>query len=194
MQAIPPSSVNHHIVILSAPSGAGKGTLATHLFQRFPLLTLSVSATTRPLRGEEQHGREYYFVSHEVFERLIEEDAFVEWEEVYQDIRYGTLHCELERIWELGRSVLFDVDVKGGIRLKQIFGAQALSIFIQPPSLEVLKERLEQRGVDTPESIQKRMAKAEEEMSYAPHFDVIIINDVLEDAKQQIEAAVEGFV
>ena len=185
---------NHRIIILSAPSGSGKSTLAGYLFQRFPLLTLSVSATTRPPRGEEQHGREYFFVSHEKFEKFVAEDAFVEWEEVYQGICYGTLRRELERIWGMGHSALFDVDVKGGIRLKQIFGAQALSIFIQPPSLEVLRERLEKRGTDTSESIQKRLAKAEEEMAYAPNFDVIIVNDVLEEAKQQIKEAVAEFV
>jgi len=188
------SEKNNRVVILSAPSGSGKSTLAKHLFQCFPLLTLSVSATTRPLRGEEIEGRDYYFLSHEEFAEKVAQDAFVEWEEVYQGLRYGTLKSELERIWESGRSILFDVDVKGGVRLKQIFGEQALSIFIQPPSLEVLQERLEQRGTDTPESIRKRLAKVREEMAYSSSFDQIIVNDDLEKSKYQIEMVVGMFI
>ena len=185
---------NHRIIILSAPSGAGKSTLAKHLFHCFPHLTLSVSATTRLPRGEEQQGREYYFLTNEEFEEKVKQDAFVEWEEVYLGVRYGTLKSELERICDSGRSALFDVDVKGGVRLKQIFDKQALSIFIQPPSLEVLQERLEQRGTDTSESIQKRLAKAQEEMGYASEFDKIIVNDLLEEAKRRIEWVVQAFI
>lgn len=185
---------NQRVVILSAPSGAGKSTLAAHLYECFPQLTLSVSATTRPLRGEEIEGREYYFLSNTEFDEKIRQDAFVEWEEVYQGVRYGTLRTELERIWERGGTILFDVDVQGGLRLKRIFEEQALSIFIQPPSLEALRERLEKRGTDSKESIQKRVDKAEKEMGFAPSFDAIVVNNVLEDAKTNIEKVAGRFL
>ena len=181
-------------IILSAPSGAGKTTLGRHLLKTFPRLTLSVSATSRAPRGAEQDGREYHFLTHEAFREKIDQDAFVEWEEVYRGVFYGTLKSELDRIWGRGDSILFDVDVKGGIRLKQIFGHEALSIFVQPPSLEVLYHRLHARGTDTPESIQKRLDKAQEEITYAPHFDVIITNDRLDLACAHIEQAVEKFL
>jgi guanylate kinase len=185
---------NHRVIIISAPSGAGKSTLAKWLLERFPQLEFSVSATSRAPRGEEQDGREYYFISNEEFEKKIQCNAFVEWEEVYQSVCYGTLKSELERIWGRGHSILFDVDVKGGVRLKQLFGKQAISIFIQPPSLQSLQERLEKRGTDSPESIQKRLSKAQEEMTYASQYDTVIINDHFEKAKTEIEMAVSGFL
>ena len=180
------------VIIISAPSGAGKSTLTQHLLAHFPQLAFSVSATNRPPRGNEQEGREYYFFSHKEFTEKIKQDAFVEWEEVYPGTCYGTLKSELSRIWEEEKHIVFDVDVKGGVRLKEIFGATALSIFIQPPSCNVLQQRLEARGTDTPESIQKRLAKAQEEIGYAPYFDIIIINDDLDAAKRQIIKAVES--
>jgi len=180
-------------IILSAPSGAGKSTLANCLLERFPRLRLSVSATSRAPRGTEQQGKEYYFLTQSDFEEKIGQNAFVEWEEVYPGACYGTLKSELERIWSEEHTILFDVDVKGGVRLKQIFGARALSIFVQPPSLEILKERLLARGTDTPESIQKRVSKAQEEMEYASKYDALIINDQLADAKKQIETRVAAF-
>jgi len=185
---------NRRAIIISAPSGAGKSTLVRHLLERFPQLEFSVSATSRAPRGAEQHGREYYFFSNKEFEEKIRQEAFVEWEEVYKGVYYGTLKSELERIWDRGETILFDVDVKGGVRLKQIFGAQALSIFIQPPSLAVLQERLLARGTDTPESMQKRIDKAAEEMDYAVHFDTIIVNDQLEEAQASIMRAVFMFL
>ena len=185
---------DRRVVILSAPSGAGKSTLAKWLLERFPQLEFSVSATSRSPRGGELHGREYYFISHEAFEEKVKQDAFVEWEEVYPGARYGTLKSELERIWNSGRSAVFDVDVKGGVRLKELFGKEAISIFVQPPSLQVLQERLQKRGTDTPESIQKRLSKAQEEMTYASQYDTIIINDDLEVAKREIEEKVEAFL
>jgi len=187
---------NHHcrVVILSAPSGAGKSTLCKFLLERFPCLTLSVSATSRALRGEEQHGREYYFLSHSEFEDKIGTNAFVEWEEVYEGVRYGTLKSELKRIWDGGGAILFDVDVKGGVRLKEVFGDDALSIFIEPPSLEVLRERLLARATDSLESIQKRIDKAHKEIEFAHYFDQIIVNDDLEEAMHQIEQIVEDFL
>jgi guanylate kinase len=181
-------------VVISAPSGAGKSTLARWLLERFPQLELSVSATSRAPRNTEQEGREYYFVSNELFEEKIKQYAFVEWEEVYRGTYYGTLRSELERIWNSGHSILFDVDVKGGIRLKHIFGEKALSIFIQPPSLKVLRERLKKRDTDSPQSIQKRLNKAAEEISYASYFDRIIVNNFLDDSKLQIEQEVRDFI
>ena len=185
---------DRRVVILSAPSGAGKSTLAKWLLERFPQLEFSVSATSRAPRGGELDGREYYFISHEAFEEKIRQDAFVEWEEVYSGVRYGTLKSELERIWNRGRSAVFDVDVKGGVRLKELFGKEALSIFIQPPSLQELQERLQKRGTDAPESIQKRLSKAQEEMTYASKYDTIIINDNVDEAKSEIEKRVEAFL
>ena len=182
------------VVIISAPSGAGKSTLAHWLLERFPNLELSVSVTSRAPRGTEQEGREYYFISNEAFKEKVRQNAFVEWEEVYPETCYGTLKSELERIRSSGHSILFDVDVKGGVRLKQIFGAQAISLFIKPPSLEVLRKRLEKRGTDSPEAIQKRLDKAEDEISYASHFDKIIVNNNLDESKLHIEQEVRSFI
>ena len=182
------------VIILSAPSGAGKSTLVHYILERFPQLAFSISATSRALRGEEQHGREYYFLSREAFELGIAREDFLEWEEVYRGFYYGTLKSELKRIQDEGKVVLFEIDVKGGLRLKQIFGDEALSIFIMPPSLEVLRARLEARGTDSPESIQKRVDKAEEEMRHAADFDMIVVNDDLETAKQEMEALVSDFL
>ena len=181
-------------IIVSAPSGAGKTTLVRHLLARFPQLAFSVSATSRALRGREMHGREYYFLTRDEFEEQIRQNAFVEWEEVYRGVYYGTLKSELKKIWGRGDVVLFDVDVKGGLRLKELFGKEALSIFIQPPSLEVLHQRLQRRGLDSLESIQKRIEKAQEEMTYSVCFDIIIINEQLLDAKVCIEEAVIQFL
>ncbi|MBP5210498.1 MAG: guanylate kinase [Bacteroidales bacterium] len=175
------------VVIFSAPSGSGKSTVVNHLMSKFPELELSVSATSRAPRGEEQNGREYYFLSPEEFEKKIAEDAFVEYEEVYPGKYYGTLKSELERIWAAGHIILFDVDVKGGVNLKRIFGDDALAVFIQAPSVEVLRERLIKRGTDSPESIESRVAKAEEEIAYAPLFDRILINDDLATCLKEAE-------
>ena len=182
------------VIILSAPSGAGKSTMVHHILARFPQLAFSVSATSRSPRGQEQHGREYYFLSSEDFEKGIARGDFLEWEEVYQGFYYGTPKSELKRIQDEGKVVLFEIDVKGGLRLKQIFGEEALSIFIMPPSLEALRARLEARGTDSPESIQKRVDKAEEEMQYAADFDKIVVNDNLDEAKQAMEALLLAFL
>ena len=162
-------------LIFSAPSGAGKSTVVNHLMETFPRLDFSITATTRPRRGTEENGREYYFISRDEFLKLIEQEAFVEWEEVYKGSYYGTLKLELERMWNRNKVAVFDVDVKGGINLKKIFGDHALSVFVAPPSLEVLRERLTKRGTDSPQAIEERLAKASLEMQDAPYFDVVLV-------------------
>ena len=182
------------VIIFSAPSGSGKTTLVKHCLQKFPQLQFSVSATTRALRGEEIHGKDYFFLSVEEFKKLISEDAFVEFEEVYTDKFYGTLKSEVERTWSEGKVVIFDVDVVGGVNLKKIFGEKALSIFIAPPSIDELERRLISRATDDLETIKTRVAKAKHEMSYAEEFDKIVINDDLETSKKEIERLVEKFI
>ncbi len=178
------------IFIFSAPSGSGKSTLVNYLLQEFPNLEFSVSATSRKPRGKEKDGVEYYFKTPQQFRKLIEQNDLVEYEEVYPDCFYGTLKSEIERIQKKGNHVVFDVDVKGGRKLEQIFGDDALSIFIAPPSVEVLRERLLKRGTDTPEMIEKRVGKAELEMQDAPYFDKIILNDDLNKAKQELRQTI----
>lgn len=182
------------VIIFSAPSGSGKTTLVKHCLQKFSQLKFSVSATTRALRGDEVHGKDYYFLSVQEFRNLISEGAFVEHEEVYQDKFYGTLKTEVERIWGEGSVVIFDVDVVGGINLKKIFGEKALSIFIAPPSIEELERRLIERATDDLDTIRVRVAKAKEEMTYAEYFDKIIINDNLEQAQKEIERFIYHFI
>lgn len=182
------------LIIFSAPSGAGKTTIVHALTERFPRLEFSISATSRQPRHNEQHGRDYYFLSAEEFRKACEEERFVEWEEVYAGTRYGTLKSEMERIWRKGNIILFDVDVMGGIRLKSIFGTNALSIFVMPPSVAALRERLTGRGTDSPETIEKRIAKAEQEISYADRFDYVVINDDLQQAIAEVETLVAKFI
>lgn len=182
------------LIIFSAPSGSGKTTIVHHLMQIVEGLEFSVSATSRAPRGVEQHGKDYYFLSGEEFDQKIAEDAFVEWEEVYAGTKYGTLRSEMERIWSKGHTILFDVDVKGGVRLKNIFGEQALSIFVMPPSIDELRRRLEGRATDSPEKIEQRIGKANEELGYADKFDRTIINDDLDVAVEQVRKAVTEFI
>lgn len=186
--------MSHKALIFSAPSGAGKSTVVNHLMETFPQLDFSVTATTRPRRGTEENGKEYYFISKDEFRDLIAKDAFVEWEEVYKDRYYGTLKLELERIWNGNKIAVFDVDVKGGINLKKKFGKSALSVFITPPSLGVLEERLRKRGTDSDKAIAERVAKASVEMQDAPHFDVILVNDKLEDTLDRATEIVAAFI
>ncbi len=170
------------LIIFSAPSGSGKTTIVRQLLQIFPQFEFSISATSRLPRGTEQNGIDYFFLSQEEFRQKVAEDAFVEWEEVYNGTCYGTLKSEMQRIWQKGNVIIFDVDVMGGINLKNIFGENACSIFIMPPSIEELQKRLEGRGTDNAETIAKRVAKADFEISKATEFDYIVVNDRLEDA------------
>ncbi|MDM8001517.1 MAG: guanylate kinase [Bacteroidota bacterium] len=182
------------VLIISAPSGAGKSTLVSHLLKSgFPLL-FSVSATSRKPRGNEVDGREYYFITAGEFRRRIKRDEFIEWQEVYKDHYYGTLRREIERIRDAGKIPLFDVDVQGGINLKKIFGDDAMSVFIMPPSVEELRKRLVSRGTDTPEQIDMRVEKAASEILLAEHFDTVVINDNLEKACIEIVNIVREFM
>ena len=174
------------LFVFSAPSGSGKSTLINYLMTQVEDLHFSVSATSRPPRGQERDGVEYHFLSEADFRRKIEEGAFVEYEEVYAGTFYGTLRSELDNRLARGEHVVLDVDVKGGLSVKRIYGDKALLIFIQPPSIEELRRRLEKRGTDTPEKIQQRVDKAAYELTFAPQFDVVITNDKLEDAKQEV--------
>jgi guanylate kinase len=182
------------LVILSAPSGAGKTTIVNHLLNQSPDLEFSVSATTRSPRGAEKHGKDYYFLTVADFKKRIKDGEFVEWEEVYKDHFYGTLKKEIERIWSHKKHVLFDVDVKGGINLKKIFGNNSVSIFIMPPSVKELEKRLIARGTDEPGKVQLRINKALEEIKLADKFDFIILNDRLEEAKEEAQATITLFL
>ena len=181
-----PSDSTGKAVIFSAPSGAGKTTIVRHLLGHSELnLAFSISATTRPPRGAEVDGVDYHFLTEPAFRERIDTGALLEWEEVYPGKFYGTLHAELERLWSEGKTVLFDVDVVGGTNLKKALGDRALAIFIQPPSLEVLRHRLESRGTDAPERIDERMAKAGWELEQSGHFDRVLINDDLDTACEE---------
>jgi len=182
------------LLIFSAPSGAGKTTIVHHLLSKFPELEFSISATTRAARGDEEHGKDYYFISQAEFLHRIAKKQFVEFEEVYTGTFYGTLRQEIERIWKTGKTVIFDIDVEGGLHLKRKYQEQALAIFVQPPSLEVLKERLTGRGTDSEEKLKERFDKAEKELNYAPRFDVILKNYDLETACAEAEKLVGDFI
>lgn len=182
------------VIIFSAPSGSGKTTIVRHLLERYPQLEFSVSATSRAPRGQERDGVDYYFLSQEEFAKAVAENRFVEWEEVYKGTCYGTLRSEVERIWAKGHVIVFDVDVIGGINLKRIFGGDACSIFVMPPSVEELRRRLEGRGTDAPEVIDRRVAKAEFELTKAPEFDHIVVNDSLDEAIAETTRIIDEFI
>ena len=182
------------VVIVSAPSGAGKTTLVHHLLAQFPELAFSVSACTRPRRPNEVEGKDYYFMSVKAFQEAIEKGEFVEWEQVYPNKYYGTLKQEVDRIWALDKAIIFDVDVMGGINLKEYFGTKALAIFIQPPSLEVLKERLRERNTEGDDTLSERVTKASHELTFADRFDEVVVNDDLEVAKREITGKVNSFL
>lgn len=182
------------LIIFSAPSGSGKSTIINYLMQQGLNLAFSISATSRPPRGTEQNGVEYFFLSPEEFRQRIANEEFLEYEEVYKDRYYGTLKAQVEKQLEAGQNVVFDVDVKGGCNIKKFYGDRALSIFIQPPSVEELRKRLTGRGTDSPEVIEDRIARAEYELSFAPKFDTIIINDNLEQAQADAFAKLKDFL
>lgn len=181
-------------IIFSAPSGSGKTTLVKYCLKRFSQLEFSITATTRPPRGDEAHERDYYFISPDEFKEKISEDEFLEYEEVYPNKFYGTLKSEVKRIWDAGKIVIFDVDVKGGVNLKKSFGEKALAIFIAPPCIEELERRLINRNTDDNESIKVRVMKAEQEMLFRNQFDKVIVNDKLATAKAEISSMIEEFI
>jgi guanylate kinase len=188
------ADMNGKLVIISGPSGAGKTTIVKHLLESGLNLAFSVSATTRPLRGQEIDGEDYFFMTVPEFKRRIDNNEFVEWEEVYKDLIYGTLRSELERIWAMEYHVLFDVDVKGALNLKNKFGTRSIAIFIMPPSIEELERRLIMRGTDCPSKINLRIEKAGEELKLANQFDSIIVNHQVDKAKDEAFNMVSSFL
>lgn len=184
------------LIIFAAPSGSGKSTIINWLMQEHPELNMhfSISCTSRAPRGTEQHGVEYFFLSPEEFRKKIADDEFVEYEEVYKDRYYGTLKSQVDKQLEAGENVVFDVDVHGAMNIKKAYGNQALSVFIQPPSIEELRRRLNGRGTDAPEVIEQRIARAEYELSFAPKFDTVIVNDDLEVAKETTLEKIKSFI
>jgi guanylate kinase len=185
----------NRIVILAAPSGAGKTTIMARLIASMPeKLSFSVSATTRPIRSGEVDGKDYFFITVDEFQQKIEQDGFVEWEMVYEGIYYGTTKDELQRIWGMGKTPLLDIDVYGAMKVKHQYGDQVISIFIEPPSIEALRERLTKRGTDSAEAINKRVAKASEEIAQKKHFDHIVMNDNLEKVTDEVLGLVREFL
>ena len=182
-------------LIFSAPSGSGKTTIVKHLLENNPTLGFSISASTRDKRGRtETNGKDYYFLSPEDFKKKIDAGEFIEWEEVYAGNFYGTLKSEIERIWKEGRDVVFDVDVQGGIKLKQYFGDNALAIFVKVPSFEVLQERLKHRGTESEESLSRRLFKAKFEMAFADKFDAVLLNEDLEKSTIEAQRLYDNFI
>jgi guanylate kinase len=184
----------HKLVLFCGPSGSGKTTIVHHLMQQFPMMRFSVSATTREKRPNEEHGKDYYFLSVDEFKAKIQNDEFLEWEEVYKDRFYGTLKKEVERILNDGYVAIFDVDVEGGLHIRKQFGRQLLDVFVMPPSVDDLHKRLVARATESEDSLFKRLGKAEKEMTYAFQFNHVIVNSVLEDAKQEAMQMVKEFL
>ncbi|HAX93282.1 MAG TPA: guanylate kinase [Bacteroidales bacterium] len=182
------------LIIVSAPSGAGKTTIVRHILSLPIPVAFSVSATSRLPRSGELNGRDYYFLSPEEFKKKVEGNEFLEWEEVYHGTCYGTLKSEVDRIWQEGKSVIFDVDVVGGLNIKNIYGEKALAIFVQPPSVEALRSRLRGRSTETEEKINMRISKAEYELGFANRFDYVLVNDQLEIALDEAETIVRAFL
>ena len=182
------------VIIVSAPSGAGKTSIVRHLLEQVPDLKFSISATTRPKRDYEIDGKDYYFLTPEQFKERLANDEFLEWQEVYTDQFYGSLKSEVERIWSNGQAVIFDVDVLGGLNIKKFYGDEALSVFIEPPTMKELENRLKNRGTENDASLKKRLAKAEYELSFAQQFDKIVLNDDLKTAQQEMIDLVRDFL
>jgi len=186
--------MNGKLIIFSAPSGAGKSTLVHHILKCNFNLEFSISATSRLPRGNEINGKDYYFINHQKKKKKIDNQEFIEYEEVYNGYYYGTLCSEVERIINTGKNIIFDVDVLGGLKIKNLFGDNALALFIAPPSVNALEERLYNRKTDTPEQIKRRVEKAKFEMTFATKFDFIIVNDNLEHAKEEAETKIKNFL
>ncbi len=182
------------LIVFTAPSGAGKTTIVRHLLKKYHQLAFSVSATTRLPRPNEKEGKDYYFLSPEKFRQLIQDKAFVEWEEVYENQYYGTLRSEIERLWKKNLHILFDIDVKGALSIKHAYPEESLVIFVKPPSEEVLLDRLRGRHTETPENLRKRFKKAAEELLYETRFDKVLINDQLDQTLKEAEQMVEAFL
>lgn len=182
------------LIIFSAPSGAGKTTIVKHLLRQNLGLEFSISAASREKRPNEVHGRDYYFLSSEEFKARIKNNEFIEWEEVYENHFYGTLKSEVERIWNNGNNVIFDVDVIGGLNIKKQYGDKALAVFVMPPSIEELKKRLNTRSTESPENLRKRIEKAKAEISFSERFDKVVVNDVLDKALNEAIILVTEFL
>jgi guanylate kinase len=187
------ASSGHKLVVFTAPSGSGKTTVVHHLLSVFNDLAFSISATTRDRRVHEKLGKDYYFLSGETFRKWVADDAFVEWEEVYPNQYYGTLKFEIERLWSLGKHVIFDIDVKGAVSIKKTYPDDTLVVFVKVPTLEMLIERLRSRGTESEENLQKRVVRIREELTYEDKFDVVLINDKLEDTLLEAETIVAEF-
>ncbi|MDG1757548.1 MAG: guanylate kinase [Bacteroidia bacterium] len=186
--------LNNKLVIFSAPSGSGKTTVVKHLLKKIDSLAFSVSVTTRQKRPNEENGRDYYFYSENEFLKAIKNDLFLEYEEVYKGLFYGTLKSEVERLWEAGKTVIFDVDVIGGLNIKKFYGAQALAVFLRPPSVDILMERLRNRETEVEHQLLERIEKAKSELNYEHQFDKVIVNDVLNDTFETAEIIVAKFL
>lgn len=193
-ELLPGKPMEGKLIIFSAPSGAGKTTIVQYLLSIFPEISFSISCTTRPKRENEVDGKDYYFLTEEQFQEKINNNEFIEYEEVYKGRYYGTLHSEIERLWNQGKHVIFDIDVRGGLNLKKQFKDRALAIFIAPPSLKDLEERLKNRNTENLESLLTRIQKADEELSFAKDFDAVIINDNLEKAQNKAKTLVKNFL
>ena len=185
---------NRKAILFSAPSGSGKTTIIREILKIFDCFEFSISATSRQPRQGERDGVDYYYLTPDCFEERVQRGDFLEWEEVYQGVRYGTLKSEVERIWDKGKIIIFDVDVKGGMNIKKYFGEKAKAIFVMPPSVEVLEQRLRSRGTETEEAISKRLARSAAELGESSHFDVTIVNDNLQEAVEQTKKVIEAFV
>ncbi|MEM7103149.1 MAG: guanylate kinase [Bacteroidota bacterium] len=188
------SKQNRKLIIVAAPSGAGKTTIVRHLLKTFDFLDFSVSATTREKRAHEEHGKHYYFISVDDFNKKLGKGAFLEWQEVYENQYYGTLKSEIERLWALNKQVIFDIDVKGALNIKKAYPDNSLSVFVKPPSPEILFERLRNRKTESEASLKKRIARATEELTYEHKFDIVLLNDDLETALENAEKIVLAFI
>ena len=182
------------MVVFTAPSGAGKTTLVRHLLEKYDFLDFSISACTREKRAHEINGKDYYFISPEEFKAKIEADEFIEFEEVYENQFYGTLRSEVDRIWNSGKAIVFDIDVKGAVNIKKRYIDNCLTVFVKPPSFEVLVERLRNRNTETEAKLKKRITRVKRELSYETDFDTVVVNDLLEVAKKESEYLVENFI